>query len=167
MDLGATLNLASTLAVVAGLVFTGFQLRLLHQQRERDAMMHLVQSFRSPEFVEAMWLVHRLPDGLSREEIDARLGDKAHLIWVAALSLENLGFLVSRRELSLDMVISFFNGPVLIGWRKLARYVEDTRKELGVDTPLEYFQWLAEQVIKRREAAPRLPAHIALKDWQP
>jgi hypothetical protein len=167
MDLAAALNLASTFAIVVGLVFAGWQVRLLQRQRIRDGAVQLIQSFNSPEFVEGLWLVTALPDGLTKAEIDKRLGDQAHKIWLVMLSLENIGFLVWRREVSLDLVEAVFTGPTIVGWRKLERYVQGTREELGIETPMEFFQWLAEQMARRRAENPQPPAHVRYRNWTP
>jgi hypothetical protein len=161
------LNLVSTIAIVAGLVFAGLQVRLAQQQRARDSAIHLMQSFRTPEFVAGIAVLIDLPDGLSRTEIRTRLGDKFNSVLLVLLSLEAVGILVQKREIPLELVEDFFTGPTLLGWRKMEKYIHDLRKEMQMDTPMEYFQFLAEQMIRRQRAQPSAPAHIAHRDWKP
>jgi hypothetical protein len=148
-------------------VFAGWQVRLLHRQRIRDSAVQMIQSFNSPEFVEGLWLVTNFPDGLSKTEIDNRVGDQAHKIWMMMLSIENIGFLVWWREVSLELVEAFFTGPTIVGWRKLERYVQGIRQELGAESPMEFFQWLAEQMARRRAENPHPPAHVRYRNWTP
>src|SRR5258707_11426854 len=70
------LSMLSTLAIVAGGIFAGVQLRQLNKQRARDAALQLVHSFRTPDFLAAANITVELPEGLSRKEIETRLGDK-------------------------------------------------------------------------------------------
>lgn len=167
MDIGQNLSLISSLAVLGGLVFAGWQVHLLQKQNARDATLQLLESFQSQEFVEGLRLVCELPDGLSKAEIEARVGERVDRIWLFMLTLENIGLLVSRRDLPLSLIQDFFTGPVLIGWRKLGPQIADLRKQIGSDTALEYFQWLAEQLGRRTAHHPIAPAHVRLKDWTP
>jgi hypothetical protein len=161
------LNLVSTLAIVAGLIFAGWQVRLAQQQRARDSAIQLMQSFRTPEFVAGIAVLIDLPDGLSRTEIRTRLGDKFNSVLLMLLSLESVGILVQKREIPLELVEDFFTGPTLLGWRKMEKYIHDLRKEMQMDTPMEYFQFLAEQMLRRQKAHLSAPAHIAHRDWKP
>ncbi len=84
-DFQPLLNLVSTIAIVAGLVFAGIQIRLAQQQRARDSAIQLMQSFRTPEFVAGIAVLIDLPDGLSRTEIRTRLGDKFNSVLLMLL----------------------------------------------------------------------------------
>lgn len=162
MSLVEALNIVSTLAIVAGLLFAGWQVRLLQQQSRREAALQLIQNYQSPEFVRGIWLISTLPDGLSKAEIEQRLGDGTPSILVVMFALENIGFLVSRGEISIELVQSVFMGPTTVGWRKLERYVKDLRTELNAETPMEYFQWLAERLARHHAQHPLSPAYARL-----
>ena len=69
------LSLVSMPAIVAAGVFAGMQVRQLNLQRSRDSALQLSHSFQTSEFVNAVNIVFDLPDGLSRTEIETRLGD--------------------------------------------------------------------------------------------
>jgi hypothetical protein len=166
MDLATAASVVSAAAILFGLVFAGWQLRALGQQRAHEAQLQLIQSFQTADFARAVAYLIELPDGLSYAEIKARMGDEAFLFLEFAFALEGIGVLVARRELSLQLVEATYSGPYIIGWRKLRRYVEDMRAMTGTQTPLEYFQWTAERLADRRAITPPEPAYLALKDWK-
>ena len=125
-----------------------------------------MHSFQTPSFAEAMNLVYNLPDGLSREEIENLLGDKFHLVYALMTTWESLGILVFRGEVDMDLVDEFFSGPIKISWQKLQGHVMGERELLGRDTIEEWFQWLTERLAERESKTPRVPAHIAHKNWR-
>lgn len=85
MPFTTILSLLSTVAIVAGGVFAGVQLRQLNKQRARESVLQLVHSFRTPEFLKAVNIVFGLPERLSKKEIEDRLGDN--------MTSESLGIL--------------------------------------------------------------------------
>jgi hypothetical protein len=161
------LNVVSTLALVVSLIFASAQIRMAQRQRKRDTAVGLVQSFHTPEFVSGVAAMLELPDNLSKAELQSRFADKLDNILLMLLSLESVGILVQKREIPIDLADDFFYTPVVVGWQKLHRYIEDMRKEQGVDTPLEFFQFLVEQIARRQGTAPAVPAFIAYRDWRP
>jgi hypothetical protein len=165
MTSGAVLNLVSALALFGGLVFTGLQIRASQQQRSRETMFQLLQSFRTREFVEGMTVFADLPDGLSRAELEARLGDKLLPVRMVLFALESIGSLVQKREIPIDLVEEYFRGPVLLAWRKTEHYMRDLRADIGSPRVYEYVQWLAERIAERN-ADGREPAYIAYRDWK-
>jgi hypothetical protein len=91
----------------------------------------------------------------------------AKMTWyLLGLTWESLGVMLFRRELTLDVMDDFFSGAIVISWRKLHVLVEDDRGLLGRKTVWEWFQWLAERMIAREDAAPPTPAHVMHRDWK-
>jgi hypothetical protein len=121
MDVPTLLSLISTLAIVAGLVFAGLEVRAAQQARARESALHLARSVQTFEFHKAFSLVMSLPDGMSKNACEERLGDQADLLeyWVGAM--ETLGVLVFHHELDLELVDDFFSGLIVVSWRKLSR----------------------------------------------
>ena len=167
MDLSVYLSVISTAAIVCAGVFAGLQVRQLYRQRERESAMQLLHSFQTPHFMEALDVVFNLPDGLSKAEIEERVGSRMTSMLVMFGTFESLGILISRHEMSLALVDDFFSGPVVLVWRKFRKYIEEVRAVSQRDTYAEYVQWLAEQFEKRESKTPAVPAYIALRDWQP
>jgi hypothetical protein len=151
------LQAIATATFVAGALFTMVQLRLARRAREREVALEILRLIQTPDFVKALRRVYDLDSGLSRAEIEARLGDQMNLVYAMMISWESLGVLVD----------DFVSGSVLLSWRKLERYVMEERVARGRETLLEWFQWLAERMIERESRVPVVPAYRAHADWRP
>lgn len=167
MDISNIANLINAIAVTAGVIFAGVQIRQYQRQRKRDAMLELVRSFQSPAFTAALRRVLSLPDGADTAKIRELLGpDGEDAVYLVSLTWESLGVLVFRREVTLDLVDDFFSGPLIISWRKLKVYSDEWRSNLSRETGNEWFHWLAERMLERENASPPVPAYIAHRDWR-
>ena len=154
-------------AVVIGVGFAVYETRRYRNERNREAAIEMLHAFQTPEFAKALVDVYRLPDGLSKRELEQRLGDNLHFVYAMATTLESLGVLVHRGEIDMDLVDDFFSGPIVVSWRKLHRYFMDERADTGRETLGEWFQWLAERFAERESATPPQPAHIQYRNWRP
>ena len=152
------------LAVVVGVAFAIIQLGHYRRDKHREEALELLHSFQTPAFAKALNIVYNLPDGLSKDEIEAVVGDDFHIIYALLTTWESVGILVHRGELDIDMVEDFFGGPILISWRKLEGHVTGEREMLERDTIEEWFQWLVERLQEIESDTPPVPAHIAHKD---
>jgi hypothetical protein len=167
MDAEVVFEGIQALAVVVGVGFAVFETRRYRRQRNRDAAMELLHAFQTPDFAKALVLVYGLPDGLSKKEIEGRLGEDLHLVYAMTTTWESIGVLVWRGEVDIELVDDFFSGPIVVSWRKLQRYFDGERAETGRETIGEWFQWLAEQFAKRELAGSPVPAHVQHRDWRP
>ena len=165
MSFEIVLQAIEAAAVVIGVGFAIVQVRQYRGEKQREAALLLMHSFQTPEFAKAMNLVYNMPDGLSKDEVERHFGKKFHLVYALMTTWESLGILVFRGEVSLDLVNEFFSGPVKISWRKLQGHVMGEREQLERETIEEWFQWLAERLAERESRQPRVPAHIAHKQW--
>jgi hypothetical protein len=167
MNFSTAANLINAIAVAAGVVFAGVQIRQYRQRRRRDAMLELVRSFQSPAFTSALRRVLSLPDGADVNKIREVLGpDGEDAVYLVSLTWESLGVLVFRREVTLDLVDDFFSGPILLSWQKLRVYAEEWRRALNRSTGSEWFHWLAERMMEREKLSPPVPACIAHRNWR-
>lgn len=166
MALPIILQIVSTMSIFAGVVFAVLQLRYSNRQRARESALQMLHSFRTPEFLTATDIVLNLPEGLSKKEIERRLGDKIVSILVLFGTFEGLGILVHNRDIDIAMVEDFFSGILIFSGRKLKNYLEETRRDSGRQTYYEWYQWLYEQVEKRESKSPAVPAYTAFRDWE-
>jgi hypothetical protein len=111
-------------------------------------------------------MVFDLPEGLSKKELEDLLGDKLVDLLVMFGTFENLGILVFRREVEIQLVEDFFSGVIMLSGRKLNRYLVEVRAAGNRQTYYEWFQWLYEQLEKRERHAPPVPAYLAHRDWK-
>lgn len=125
----------------------------------------MLHSFQTPEFLGAVNIVFDLPEGLTKTQIENRLGDKMTSILVMFGTFESLGILVYRPEIDIRLVEDFFSGILVLSGRKLKSYLDEMRALSGRDTYYEWYQWLSEQVSRRERATPVVPAYAAFRDW--
>lgn len=155
------------LAVVTGMGFAVQEIRRYRRDRNREAAMELLRAFQTPDFAKAVVLVYRLPDGLSKRDIESRPGDDLYVVYAMSTTWESIGALLHRGEISIDLVDHFFSGPIVVSWRKLRNHVAEEREETGRATVSEWFQWFAEQFMGRESEAPPIPGNIQFRDWRP
>ena len=167
MEVTLALQILTTLIFLGGLVFTGMQLRMAQAQRTREAALNLMRAYQTLDFVEAVGMLVDLPEGLGKSEVEAHLGPSAPKMMLLMLTLENIGLLVYQREVAIEIAEELFTAPIVMASRKLKRYIADTRAKAGVETPLEWFEWLADQMLRRRQNCPTPPAYVEHKNWKP
>ena len=70
MELSQIFDIISTTAVIIGVIFGLLQLRQYHSSRKRESAIYLLNSFQTKEFIDGVWIIMGLPNGLSKKEID-------------------------------------------------------------------------------------------------
>ena len=166
-DLANFAEVIASAAVVVGLVFAGGAVAAVPPRAGARGRARTAALVPDPVLAQRLLLVFALPDNLSKAEVEARAGDGIAALYTLLTTWESLGILVYRGQVELAMVDDFFSGPILLSWRKLRRYVEEQRAELGRETIEEWFQWLAERMLERESRTPPVPAHIEHRDWAP
>ncbi len=161
------LQTIATATFIAGAIFAAIQIRHYRVAREHAITVELLRSLQTPDFVKALRLMFDLDPGLSRDEIETRIGPDMYLLYTLMNAWENLGVLVFHREIRLDLVDDFISGSLILSWRKLQRYVKEEREARGRETLLEWFQWLAERMEERERDHPVVPAYRAHSSWRP
>lgn len=166
MDVNTFLGLVSTFAIVVGLIFTGVQLRILNKQRQGESAMQLLHSFQTPEFHNAVNILVDLPEGLSKKQIEERLGDKMTYMLVLFGTFESLGILIFRHEVNIQLVEDFFSGVIILTGKKFMNYFKEVRELSNRPTYYEWIQWMYEQIQKRELKTPATPAFIEFRNWK-
>lgn len=166
IDLPVLLSLISTGAVVIGVAFAGYELRLVRRQRAREAELLLAHSYQTPEFMRALDLVVELPDGLTKAKLEGLGAEVQASVGYWLGSMETIGVLVHKGELGIELVEDFMSGPIAVSWQKLAPYIEERRRAIHRDTMHEWFQWLAEHIAERERARRPIPANIEFGEKQ-
>ena len=141
-----------TAAVIFGIGFGLVQLREIRRQKEAQAGVDLLHSLLLPLTAVSVLLLHALPDNLSGEELESKLGGRFDSVIALLAVLESLGPLVARGHVPLDMYEQFYRGATMVCWRKTRRYVEEQRE--GWPGLFEWVQWLAERM-EERPSPPR------------
>src|SRR5690348_8147619 len=165
MTVPTILNLISTTVVVVGAVLALLQLRHFAKERARESALQMLHSFQTPEFLTAVNIVFELPEGLSKKEIEDRLGDRLTCVLVMMGTFESLGILIFRRDMDIGLIEDFFSGVIVLSGRKLKSYLTEMREASGRQTYYEWFQWLYEQFEKREARVPAVPSFVEFRDW--
>ena len=158
------LQTIETAAVVLGVVFGLIQLRQLRAQREIQTAVELLHPLQSPDFAEAVLLVHALPDNLDERGLREQLGDEFGTVLALLAVFESLGPLIARGYVPLEMYAEFYRGPTVLCWTKLQRYIE-ARRRSGWPMLFEWLQWLAEQLERRAVQGNEIPAFQRFREW--
>lgn len=166
MSIEVISQIVEAFAVVVGVGFAIIQVKQYKLNKRREAALVLLHSFQTPSFAKALNLVYKLPDGLSKSQIEDQLGDDFHFVYALMTTWESLGILVYRGEIDLDMIDDFFSGPIIISWNKLKGHIIEERSLLCRDTIEEWFQWLMERLLEQESKEPAIPAYIAHKKWK-
>ena len=166
MEISFLFDLISTFAVVFGVIFGLIQLRQYRLSRKRESALFLLNSLQTKDFIEGIWLIQRLPDGLSQLELENKFASQLDLIGLVMSTWETIGILLFNHEVTIDMVDDAFSGPILFSWRKLENYVHGIRADLNRETLFEWFQWLSDRMQEREALKTPVPAYIAYRNWE-
>lgn len=167
VDIVAIANWVTTVTLVIGVGFTIVQLRQNARQQRHEAVLELVNSFRTREFSEALHYLAEMPPGIPDAELRQRLGDRITMATALGGTWEAFGILVYRGDIDITIFEDFFSGPITFSWSVLQDFAMQIRKQTQRETIFEWFQWLAERVAEREEKKAPVPAHIEFRDWRP
>ena len=121
--------------------------------------------FYSAEFSQAVALIRTLPDECSAEELRA-LGPKGEEAAVQICTIvETMGVLVHQRIAPYSLVEELAGGVITVMYVKLRAWLETVRKKQNQPSWAEWFQWLSEQLLKRKDQTE--PAYRKFHQWQP
>jgi hypothetical protein len=166
MDLTVILDIITPTAVILGILFGLLQLRHYHLSRKREAALFLINSFQTGEFLQGVWNIQELSIGLTKNEIEERLGEEIRTVYLVMSTWERIGILVFNHEISTKLVDDVYSSSIIHSWQKLEKYVTDLRNYLQRETSYEWFQWIAERMIEREHEKLGTPAYLAHRDWK-
>lgn len=153
MDISLALNIATTLAVVGGVIFGAWQIRVAANTRATQVSLHLVEMLYSRELIDGLTALHDVPDGLLWRELQTELGERWSAVFMLIITLDGLGILVFRKEVAPDVADDFFHHTVAIVWQKTRAAILDRRQlETGRETSFRFLEMLAEAQARRKVA---------------
>jgi hypothetical protein len=160
VDLALALNIATTAAVVGGVIFGGWQIRAAARARATQVSLHLVEMLYSRDLMDGLSVLNELPEGLSWTELQTQLGGRWIAVFTLINTLDGLGILVFRNEVAPDVADDFFHHAVAIVWQKAGAAIIDRRQQTGRETGFRFLEWLAREQARRAalDARPRLRA---------
>ncbi|HXC55018.1 MAG TPA: hypothetical protein VNU97_06965 [Rhizomicrobium sp.] len=152
MDLALALNIATTVAVVGGVIFGAWQIRVAARARATQVSLHLVEMLNSRDLMEGLSALNDLPEGLTWSQLQTQLGERWTAVFTLINTLDGLGILVFRKEVAPDVADDFFHHAIAIVWQKTRAAIVDRRQQPGRETGFRFLEWLAEA--KTRRTAP-------------
>jgi hypothetical protein len=159
MDLATAANLATTLAVVVGVVFGIAELRRAARERRDGAAVEIVRSVQTQEIQRAVGTILKLPDDADPELIrsDPALLDAAMLVYFAC---EMWGSIVFEGVVDLHTLDRMVGGWVRSAWVRLRRWIASERIENRNANVGEWWQWLYEGFEADPDPGKALGAHV-------
>lgn len=163
MDLATAANLATTLAVVVGVVFGIAELRRAARERRDAAAVEIVRAAQTPEIIRAVGRILKLPDDADPQVIrsDPALLEAAMAVYFAC---EMWGSIVFEGVLDLHMLDRMVGGWVRSTWVRLRRWIAAERIDNRNDNVGEWWQWLYERFEADPVPGKAIGAHIAYRD---
>lgn len=161
MDFGTILNLATTAAVVGGVAFGGWQLRMAARNRTTQISLSLMQTLYSRDLIDGVVALRDVPEGLSLKQLQEHLGDNWPYAFRAFVTMDGIGLLVFRREIDPGFADDFFHHTVVTVWAGMSAAIRDVRAERQDESVGEWLQWLAESQDKLRKNGARKPAYLS------
>ena len=143
--------MVATASVVVGVVFAVLQLRDFVKTRQTDLIMRLYSRFGSERFQrteEKVW------KGLSEEALNFHdYVEKYGLAeWVAVGTFfEGVGILLYRKLIDIRLADDLFTAPVNMAWNPMKNSIIEARKEYGQPTIFEWFEYLYNELMKRKQ----------------
>ena len=64
-------QIVESMAVIIAVGFAMTQVRQYRRDKHREAAMELLHAFQTPSFARALNIVYEMPEGLSKEEVEA------------------------------------------------------------------------------------------------
>ena len=154
MDLATALNIATTTAVVGGVVFGAWQIRVATRARETQISLQLVEMLQTRDLIEGLSALQDVPEGLGWEQIRSQLGTRWPSAFALINALDGLGILVYRREVSPRVADDFFHHAISEVWKKSRSAILERRETAGRETAFQFLEWLAESQTAFREELP-------------
>lgn len=143
-DLALVLNLVTTLSILAGVAFAMVQIQQTERKRREEATITILQTFQEPGKTQAVARLIEMNPGFTRDEArEAGTLADAHLL---ANEMESLGMLVHMRVVDLRTIARFW--PMHAWWRRMERFVLDSRAFKGEPDLWCWFEWLAAECAK-------------------
>jgi hypothetical protein len=166
LDLSSTLNLISTVAIAAALIFAALQVRQQNLKRTDQAAVTVIQTMQSERWTRALDLIGKLPENTQLSNIERMGPEVVSSLFDLTLRLETIGYMVFRRIVQLDVVDDLIGGVTLVFWSRAKAWSDQIRVQTGNPKFAEWCEWLAGRITERRARLGHEPAHIRHAHWR-
>jgi hypothetical protein len=166
LDLAVWLNLISTIAIVAALIFTALQVRQGNIKRRDQAAITLINTIQDQSWARGIDLITNLPANATRSDFEHASPEVQSAVTELGIRLETIGYLVFRRSIDLQTVDDLAGGIVLDFWSRAKCWAERERERTGNSKYAEWVEWLSDRIAARHAQMGRKTAYRDYQDWQ-
>jgi hypothetical protein len=166
VELTATLNIISALALIGALAFTGLQVRTANRVRAEQAALSLIHALQTDEWARTLNILTSIPAGVTAAQIDALGPEIKASLEQYGMRLETIGYMVFRGFVGVEILDQLIGGITVIVWSRVKPWVERDRERTTNALQYEWFQWLAERLEERHRKLDRVPAYIRHANWK-
>jgi len=135
-------------------------------KRRDQAAVTLIQTTQSEGWTRAFELIGRLPQDVQVVDIDKAGAEVARAVIEFGVRLENVGYLVFRHNVDIETVDDLIGGVTMMFWSRVKDWSFRERKRTGNPKFLEWCEWLANRIARRREQLGHKPAEELYADWR-
>jgi len=162
VDLITAANIATTVAVIVGVVFGLAELRRGARDRRDRAAIEVVRSVQTQETFRAVGKILDLPADADPQLIrrDPALLEAAMLVYFAC---EMFGSIAFEGVVDLHTLDRMVGGWVRASWVRLHRWIESERVQDRSANVGEWWQWLYEQLEMDPDPGKALGAHVSYR----
>ena len=152
------------LTIVLGAGFAYVQFNEYHKRRQNQVAAELCRKFAEPDMGRAVTLLRQLPDDISMAELQAMDPEYEQSAQIIGMAFETMGLMVYKEIASFEMVQQLAGGLMQSMWRKIRRWVAETRDDIGNPRFAEWMEWMADRLAEHE--AEIKPAFIVHADWK-
>jgi hypothetical protein len=166
LDLAVWLNVISTLAIVAALIFTALQVRQGNIKRKDQAAVALINTIQDESWARAIDLIGKLPENATPSDVDRAGSEIRRALTEFGVRLETVGYMVFRRNIDLQTVDDLIGGVTMLFWSRGKPWAERERELTGNPKYVEWCEWLADRIGERRATLGQKPAYASYTGWR-
>ena len=141
-------EIIGAIAVIFAIAFGVLEFRQLRYQRRENASLEMMRSWRSPEYVNAVFVIMQLEDHIEFDTLRGLSDEHERMAFRVSMTFEVMGLMAHRGTLPLDLIHDLMGGAVSSTWTKLDRWVIQFRDQYN-PRAFEWYQWLAKEIASR------------------
>ncbi len=154
LDIPSISAIVAAVGVLVGVVIAVLELRNITKTRQTDVFWRMFQSFNTKEFLEAWVKIFNLEFSDYNEFVKnyGQLFSEGPVsidICMIGNLFEGTGILLNKRLIDFDLVYRTL--PVGVTWKKVKPIVEGARKQYGMSSLYEWFEYLYNEMKKREQ----------------
>ena len=145
VDIQTASIVVASASVVAGIIYYSLQIRHQTKARQTDLIIRLYSLVASKEFLDA-WETVRVRKIESLSKYKEKYGNFTEVSQVNTV-LGELGMLLRRKLIDVDLVNDLTGGMPMIAWEKLKPINDDVKKNRGLES--DSFDYLYNEMKKK------------------